>query len=269
MSLPDRIHNQFGGDDLAATYAALDVFRKHDVHCDGILDRGELQTLFSELDRAYWSNDRVDELIRQADANRNGKVDYGELLRWLFKDVKYQNYIRCQNLLDGVETYIEFGNTAQRLDENTYDWTFYVRGGGIEEGSEDWIAQCIEEVIVELHPTFRDPVKTLHGPPFKLTSRGWGTFPLKITVKWISAGGTIVSNFTWMLQFAKADACKKAYVPVTAWRHRKSLEASIAEMDETPQVAEFGGTCTICGGEKGAGIECVGACLCDVDCSGD
>lgn len=87
--------------------------------------------------------------------------------------------------------YIQIGNTA-RLNEspgdsNGWDWTFYVRP-----------AEYIEEVVVSLHPTFQDPVRSLKGPTLELSCRGWGTFELKVVIVW-KGGGQL--NTKWMLRF--------------------------------------------------------------------
>jgi len=98
------------------------------------------------------------------------------------------------------------GNTAKGTEAKTkdgaqrYAWSFYVRGA----------TRHIDNVIVKLHPTFKDPVRTLHGPDFEFKTVGWGTFELDVTVNW-KAGSS--KKYVWELQFDKPDAHKEVEVP--------------------------------------------------------
>lgn len=92
------------------------------------------------------------------------------------------------------------GNTARPFDAKRHSWTFYVCGA----------TEHVKEVRVYLHPTFRDPVRRLTGPPFELKSRGWGTFDLDVTIFW-KAGGNLKT--TWELQFDLPDASSELDIP--------------------------------------------------------
>ncbi|KAJ7757571.1 hypothetical protein B0H16DRAFT_1537093 [Mycena metata] len=57
---------------------------------------------------------------------------------------------------------------------NRHLWSFYLKASG---------AQIIEEVVVDLHPTFNPQVITLKQDPFRVTRLGWGYFVILIKVK--------------------------------------------------------------------------------------
>mmetsp|Transcript_52595 Transcript_52595/g.125612 ORF Transcript_52595/g.125612 Transcript_52595/m.125612 type:complete len:670 (+) Transcript_52595:93-2102(+) len=90
-----------------------------------------------------------------------------------------------------------FGNTARAIDDRRYAWTFYVRGN----------TEHVEEVTIKLHPTFKDPVRTCTEAPFEFKSRGWGTFPIDVLVKWRGIAGVTCS--IWPLQFDEPDKSKE------------------------------------------------------------
>lgn len=82
---------------------------------------------------------------------------------------------------------VQLGNTARVNPNGTWDWTFYIRP-----------AEYIEEAVITLHPTFRNPVHHLRGPNIELSCSGWGTFELKVDIHW--RGGERLKT-KWMLRF--------------------------------------------------------------------
>lgn len=56
---------------------------------------------------------------------------------------------------------------------NTHDWTFFVRLSRPD---------IVEEVRVDLHPTFRPPRVTLREPPFEVRRLGWGVFTIDVKI---------------------------------------------------------------------------------------
>eukprot|EP00930_Biecheleria_cincta_P044977 TRINITY_DN30994_c0_g1_i1.p1 TRINITY_DN30994_c0_g1~~TRINITY_DN30994_c0_g1_i1.p1 ORF type:complete len:518 (-),score=99.68 TRINITY_DN30994_c0_g1_i1:351-1904(-) len=99
---------------------------------------------------------------------------------------------------------IRLGNTAKVNSDGTWNWTFYIRP-----------AEYVEEAVVTLHPTFRNPVHHLRGPNMELSCSGWGTFELKVDIQW--RGGEQLQT-KWMLQFDEhqPDFSKKLKVPASA-----------------------------------------------------
>lgn len=56
---------------------------------------------------------------------------------------------------------------------NRHDWTFFVRPSGLD---------CVAEVKVFLHPTFRQSEITITGEPYEIRRFGWGTFVIRAEV---------------------------------------------------------------------------------------
>ncbi|KAJ4984598.1 hypothetical protein SVAN01_09920 [Stagonosporopsis vannaccii] len=108
-----------------------------------------------------------------------------------------------QNGVEGVMILI--GNKHKLItggeDDNQHDWTFFVRTSRPE---------LVEEVRVELHPTFRPPRVILRRPPYQVRRLGWGYFTLEAEIilkapyTWVpSASGTRQRGLelTWTLDF--------------------------------------------------------------------
>jgi len=118
--------------------------------------------------------------------------------------------------------HIVIGNTAQQNDSGTWDWTFYVRPD-----------EYIEEVVVTLHPTFRNPVRTLRGPKLELSCSGWGTFELQVAIAW-RGGGQL--NTKWMLRFDphQLDFHETIEVPVTVFSQASLHNSPQQPLDSVP-----------------------------------
>lgn len=66
------------------------------------------------------------------------------------------------------------------VERNKFKWTMYVLLPGFQES----IGRMIEKVQYELHETFTPRLRTCSSPPFELSCKGWGTFPIKCTIFW-------------------------------------------------------------------------------------
>lgn len=166
--------------------------------------------------------------------------------------------------------HITIGNTAQRIDGRKVRWSFYARSA----------TEYVEEIVVTLHPTFKNPVRTLTGPNFTLACNGWGTFPLGVLIRW--KGGQ-ESAHTWHLQFDSADANELVEVPATAITAAAASspedhagaaddvddEEEDEDADDDGEDGNGGGRCPNCGGNPGGGVEDEDSCLCGVDLSHD
>jgi hypothetical protein len=84
---------------------------------------------------------------------------------------------------------------------NRHDWTFFVRLSRPD---------IVQEVRVDLHPTFRPPSVTLRQPPFEVRRLGWGYFNIEACVvleegyRWVDGGSGQGSRrlvLDWMLNF--------------------------------------------------------------------
>lgn len=60
------------------------VFQHFDRNGDGVIQREELVQVLQLLDGDSWTDERIDELVAAADANRDGKIHFDEFLKWVF-----------------------------------------------------------------------------------------------------------------------------------------------------------------------------------------
>ena len=59
----------------------------------------------------------------------------------------------------------------------------------LDENNNEIPATIFEKVVYHLHPTFANPNRTFTEPPFKIEEKGWGGFPLDITVYFLEKAG--------------------------------------------------------------------------------
>jgi NAD-dependent SIR2 family protein deacetylase len=98
---------------------------------------------------------------------------------------------------------ILIGNTARKNSSGNWDWTFYLKP-----------AEYIEEAIVTLHHTFRNPVRVLRGQNLELSCSGWGAFELEVEIFW-RGGGQLKT--AWMLRLRdQRDFHREIEVPRAA-----------------------------------------------------
>ncbi|CAJ1414631.1 unnamed protein product [Effrenium voratum] len=75
---------------MATGEKLIEIFRQLDRNGNGSIEREELGRVLEALDGFAWSDERLDLLLREADTNIDGKIQYGEFVRWLFTDGKEQ-----------------------------------------------------------------------------------------------------------------------------------------------------------------------------------
>lgn len=62
-------------------------------------------------------------------------------------------------------------------EQNSHKWACYIRGLNNED-----LSTFIKKVTFVLHPSFRDPMRTLERPPFEVHETGWGEFEIVIQI---------------------------------------------------------------------------------------
>ena len=74
---------------------------------------------------------------------------------------------------------------GKKADEyHSHKWTVYLRGAEHED-----LSHCIEKVVFNLHPSFKEPVRVVEKPPYEVTETGWGEFEIGVTVHFASDAG--------------------------------------------------------------------------------
>ena len=93
-----------------------------------------------------------------------------------------------------VEIYFTVGNLHQEVKnpkqaksdpnlKNTHKWTVFCQ----YRDAKDMSSKFIDKVVFELHPTFKNPIKTIKasdGKRFEYTTTGWGFFDIPISIYW-------------------------------------------------------------------------------------
>lgn len=99
---------------------------------------------------------------------------------------------------------IELGNLHEKVPvdrgNNSHKWTVYVKlPDGRDDGSD--LAELVESVAFDLHPTFTPAKVQVSSAPFSITRIGWGTFEVGVTLQWKKHLGRKPSHFTHHLSF--------------------------------------------------------------------
>lgn len=70
------------------------LFEFFDQNGDGQIDRGELLSILQSLDEAQWNEDRVDQVLEEADLNKDSRIQYDEFVAWIIKKGDDQDFFR-------------------------------------------------------------------------------------------------------------------------------------------------------------------------------
>merc|ERR1740121_3513103 len=75
----------------------LNAFAVFDGNGDGGIDRGEFEDMLSCIDSDFFTKRVIDNLIKQADADGDGVIQYAEFVTWLLGDIDYSVASRILN----------------------------------------------------------------------------------------------------------------------------------------------------------------------------
>lgn len=91
-------------------------------------------------------------------------------------------------------------NNYKYIGDDRWDWELYIDSNNPEELSS------IREVKYILHPTFKNPVRTVKKEEggFRLKSNGWGTFETKAMV-YLNNGEKLSLKHDLELQYPDTD----------------------------------------------------------------
>jgi len=62
------------------------AFACHDLNGDGVLDRSEFFSMLHKVDDSFFTPHVVDILLKEADADQDGKIYYHEFVRWICQE---------------------------------------------------------------------------------------------------------------------------------------------------------------------------------------
>ena len=95
-----------------------------------------------------------------------------------------------------------------------HKWTCYVKivDNKLENKIRKNLSLFMNKVVMELHPTFRDPKRTIKvekDKPVVLNSLSWGSFDINITIYWNKNTGKDPFTYTHELEFEEGGASNK------------------------------------------------------------
>lgn len=67
------------------------LFRQFDEDGDGVISRDELKKVLQLLDEDSWTEERIDQLLKAADMNNDGKIQFAEFAQWAFGSTSEAN----------------------------------------------------------------------------------------------------------------------------------------------------------------------------------
>lgn len=90
-------------------------------------------------------------------------------------------YMKKRVIIGNTSKYIPIDNREDN-DKSTHKWMVYVRG----TPEDSHIERFIKKVWFFLHPSYRpNDIVEVNKPPFHLTRRGWGEFPVRVQLHFV------------------------------------------------------------------------------------
>ena len=94
------------------------------------------------------------------------------------KDVNESRFYNSKKLIVGNVSKYLLADARKENDRSTHKWMVYVR---TESGDDKEIEKYVKSVLFFLHPSYiPNDIVTVTRPPFQVTRRGWGEFPIRV-----------------------------------------------------------------------------------------
>ncbi|XP_068277229.1 YEATS domain-containing protein 2 isoform X4 [Nyctibius grandis] len=163
-----------GSDTPSANHSESDSLSQHN---DFLLDKdnGNLdadERLANSLDQRQSRNTGRDS-SGVSSAQKPGQRNAG-----LSNDETSRLYVKKTIVVGNVSKYIP-PDKREENDQSTHKWMVYVRGSRREPS----INHFVKKVWFFLHPSYKpNDLVEVREPPFHLTRRGWGEFPVRVQI---------------------------------------------------------------------------------------
>ncbi|XP_031975075.1 YEATS domain-containing protein 2 isoform X4 [Corvus moneduloides] len=163
-----------GSDTPSANHSESDSLSQHN---DFLLDKdnGNLdadERLTNSLDQRQSRNAGRDSL-GVSSSQKPGQRNAG-----LSNDETSRLYVKKTIVVGNVSKYIP-PDKREENDQSTHKWMVYVRGSRREPS----INHFVKKVWFFLHPSYKpNDLVEVREPPFHLTRRGWGEFPVRVQI---------------------------------------------------------------------------------------
>uniref|UniRef100_A0A8C0BCV4 YEATS domain-containing protein 2 n=1 Tax=Buteo japonicus TaxID=224669 RepID=A0A8C0BCV4_9AVES len=163
-----------GSDTPSANHSESDSLSQHN---DFLLDKdnGNLdadERLTNSLDQRQSRNTGRDS-SSVSSSQKPGQRNAG-----LLNDETSRLYVKKTIVVGNVSKYIP-PDKREENDQSTHKWMVYVRGSRREPS----INHFVKKVWFFLHPSYKpNDLVEVREPPFHLTRRGWGEFPVRVQI---------------------------------------------------------------------------------------
>ncbi|XP_053807821.1 YEATS domain-containing protein 2 isoform X2 [Vidua chalybeata] len=163
-----------GSDTPSANHSESDSLSQHN---DFLLDKdnGNLdadERLTNSLDQRQ-SRNAVRDSSGVSSSQKPGQRNAG-----LSNDETSRLYVKKTIVVGNVSKYIP-PDKREENDQSTHKWMVYVRGSRREPS----INHFVKKVWFFLHPSYKpNDLVEVREPPFHLTRRGWGEFPVRVQI---------------------------------------------------------------------------------------
>ncbi|KFU88966.1 YEATS domain-containing protein 2 [Chaetura pelagica] len=163
-----------GSDTPSANHSESDSLSQHN---DFLLDKdnGSLdadERLMNSLDQRQSRNTGRDS------SGVSSSQKAGQRSAGLSSDETSRLYVKKTIVVGNVSKYIP-PDKREENDQSTHKWMVYVRGSRREPS----INHFVKKVWFFLHPSYKpNDLVEVREPPFHLTRRGWGEFPVRVQI---------------------------------------------------------------------------------------
>ncbi|XP_069721446.1 YEATS domain-containing protein 2 isoform X2 [Phaenicophaeus curvirostris] len=163
-----------GSDTPSANHSESDSLSQHN---DFLLDKdnGNLdadERLTNSLDQ------RQSRITSRDSLGVSGSQKPGQRNAGLSNDETSRLYVKKTIVVGNVSKYIP-PDKREENDQSTHKWMVYVRGSRREPS----INHFVKKVWFFLHPSYKpNDLVEVREPPFHLTRRGWGEFPVRVQI---------------------------------------------------------------------------------------
>jgi transcription initiation factor IIF auxiliary subunit len=85
---------------------------------------------------------------------------------------------------------LQIAQDQQYIEKDWWKWSVWIEGPNNELDE-------VKEVTYKLHPTFKNPVRTIQAraSKFKLQSAGWGVFPIRAKIEFKNGTSIILTHY--------------------------------------------------------------------------
>ena len=164
---------------------------------DYCLEQSDSSKTGSKFSLASLAAEKVKDVADKQPSLSNAKIaDNTTQMNRFVSKLDSNNPPKTQSCGSGSRFYVKkrviIGNTSKYIppdrreekDKSTHKWMVYVRGPPGDPNIETYV----KKVWFFLHPSYRpNDIVEINKPPFHLTRRGWGEFPIRVQLHFVGS----------------------------------------------------------------------------------